>query len=464
MRFLKQIMAAVSAVILGTAAAAAQGLIRDTEIERVLRNYADPLIVAAGLEPDSVDMYLVNDIGFNAFVSGGQNVFMNTGAIIIAEDPIEIKGVLAHEIGHISGAHLARFGDAQRSALATMIATMGLGIAAALAGEGAAGAAIMASSQQFAQLDMLSYSRAQEAAADQAALQFLDATGQSGNGLVTTFERFRYQEVMSNQRRMAYFRSHPLSSERIAALRVGVAESDFAEVTDTEEEVRELRRIQAKIIGFMVPPAQTFSRYPETDTSIPARYARATAYYKRGSVDRAREVIQTLIAEEPDNPYFYELEGQILYESGFLEESIAPYRQAVQLMPDAPLIRIGLASALIADGTTDGVEEARIHLLRALTDEENNPYGWYQLSLAYQAQDNIAMAELATAERYFWSGDRIQAYQFASRAQEDLQEGTPGYIRAAQLRAITQPTPREISRANRAERERRNVIPHFELN
>ncbi|PWE17311.1 peptidase M48, Ste24p [Marinicauda salina] len=434
--------------------AAAQGLIRDTEIEAVMRDYADPLVEVAGLSPEAVDIHLVGDMEFNAFVTGGQNIFMHTGAIITADQPNELKGVIAHEIGHIDGAHLARMGGATRGAMATMIGTMAIGLAAALAGEGGAGAAIMASGQQFATLDMLRYTRAQESAADQAALSYLEATGQSADGLISTFERFRYQEVMSNQRRMEYFRSHPLSTERIESMRRRAEDSPYTDVTDSPEEIATLRRIQGKIIGFMAPPAQTFRRYPESDQSIPARYARAVAYYKRGSLDRAREEIASLLEEEPENPYFHELEGQMLYESGRIDDSVAPHRRSIELMPEAPLLRINLAASLIGVGDDEALEEAKTHLRFALSEEPDNPVGWYQLSLAHQALGETAMAELATAERAYALGGEIEAYQFAMRAKEDLERGSPAWIRASEIIAVTQPTEDEIREWNRRQRDR----------
>ncbi len=434
--------------------ARAQGLIRDTEIEAVMRGYADPLIEAAGLEVDAVDFYLISDDSFNAFVTGGQNIFMHTGAIVIADQPAEIKGVIAHEIGHIAGAHIARSQDAQRGAMATMAATVGLGLIAALAGEGAAGAAIIASGPQFATLDFLAYSRTQEASADQAALSYLEATGQSAIGLIETFERFRYQEVLSRQRRMEYFRSHPLSADRIAAMRRRAEASPYWEERDTPEEVATLRRIQGKIIGFLYPPAQTFDRFPPTDTSLPARYARTVAFYKQGRFDRAREEIATLLADEPDNPFFHELDGQMLYESGSIEDSIAPYRRAVELMPEAELIRINLAASLIAAGGEANVEEAKTHLSFALTRDSQNAYGWYQLSLAHQALGETALAELATAERAYHTGNRVDAWNFAQRARAELQEGTPAYIRASELIAVSQPSPQELRRWQEERRQR----------
>jgi len=452
---------AASAIMALTPAATAQqgvSLIRDTEIEGVMREYTDPLLDAAGLNRDSVGLYLVGNNEFNAFVSGGQNIFMHTGTIIIAETPSEIKAVLAHEIGHIEGAHLVRFGDGTRGAMATMIATLGLGIVAALAGSGAGGAAIIASAPQFATLDVMRYTRTQEAAADQAAMTFLERTGQSARGLIATFERFRYQEVMSEARRYEYFRSHPLSSQRIDAMRRRVEASPYADVEESPEEIAELRRIQAKIIGFTVAPAQVFQRYPESDTSLPGQYARAVAYFRQGRLEQARQRLAQLIELEPENPFFHELEGQMLYESGRIADSVAPHRRATELMPDAPLLRVNLAASLIGTSEDDALEEAVSHLRFALAREQENSWAWFQLALAHEALGETAMAQLATAERFFAVGNNMQAFVFASRARDELDRGTPAWVRASELVAVAEPTPQEIRDWNRAERERRNPL------
>ncbi|WBQ13493.1 M48 family metalloprotease [Hyphomonadaceae bacterium BL14] len=454
--FLRRTAAACAALVLASAPAIAQGLVRDAEIEAVMRAYSDPLIEAAGLNLNSVDIYLVGDMEFNAFVTRGQNVFLHTGLIVVAQTPNEIKGVIAHEIGHIEGAHLVRMQQAERSAMATMAAAIGVGIIAALAGAGDAGAAIIASSPQFATLDFMTYTRSQEAAADQAAVRFMTATGQSGRGLVSTFERLAHQERLSFQRRWQYFRSHPLSSDRITALRRNVEASPYADVPDTEEEIATLRRIQAKIIGFMAPPAQTFDRYPESDTSIPARYARAVAFYKQGLMTRAEEVILTLIADEPDNPYFHELHGQMLFESGNIDRAIPPYRRSLELAERQPLLQIGLATALIATGEQASVNEALTLLSQALVAEPDNAFGWFQKSLAHTELGDLAMAELATAERYFAVGDSMHAHLFARRAHDRLDRGTEAWIRSAELLYATEPTAREIREWNRREQTRPN--------
>lgn len=454
-----QVLKTIAAACLCAAATAlpvsAQSLIRDTEIEHMLRDYTDPLLEAAGLEPADVDLYIIADPQINAFVTGGQNIFMHTGTIVEAEVPLQLKGVLAHETGHIAGAHLARVGDAITAAQAPVFLTMGLGLLAALAGEGGAGAALMASSQQFGQLTFLTYSRAQEAAADQAALNYLETTGQSGTGLVEFFERFRYQEVMSQARRFPYFRSHPLSSQRVSALRENVASAEFFEATDSSEDIAHLRRIQAKIFGFTADPQFVFYRYPVEDVSLPARYARAVAYYREALLDDARTEIESLIAEEPENPYFQELYGQMLFETGNVAESIPYHARSVELEPTAPLLRINLAIAMIATEDPAYLQEAEGHLRVALDIEPNNAFAWYQLSIVHERNGDTPLAQLAVAEQAFAVGNKMRALQFAARARMQLEAGTPAWFRATEIEAVSRPTEEEMRRMRREQRRRR---------
>lgn len=300
-----------------------------------------------------------------------------------------------------------------------MLIAAGLGLAAILAGEGQAGAAILAGSQQFAVIDVLAHSRVDEASADQAAAKYLEITGQSPKGLVDFFEKFRYQELLSNSRRYPYFRGHPLSSDRIDKLREIVDESPYKDVKDTPEEIQALIMAQAKLIGFIDAPQTVFSKYPESDTSKPARYARAVAYYRAAELKNALKEIESLIAEEPENPYFYELKGQMLYESGKGEQAIAPFRKAVRLKPKAPLLEIALGQALIEKDTPQSVNEAIKVLKSALQKENTNGFAWYQLSQGYDRIDQPGLAKYAIAEQAFALGDYQRAKSFALRAQQD---------------------------------------------
>ncbi|QNL18584.1 M48 family metalloprotease [Hyphobacterium sp. CCMP332] len=446
MRALIAFFAGIVSVFGFSGSATAQSLIRDTEIEIMLRDYTDPFLVAAGLEPSDVGLYIIADPAINAFVTGGQNIFMHTGTILEATDPLQIKGVLAHETGHIAGAHLARTGEAMNQAAIPMFATLGLGVLAAFAGEGGAAGALMASSQQFGALQFFTYTRTQESAADQAAIRFLEETGNSAEGLMEFFERFRYQEAFSPARRYPYFRTHPLSSARVAALREAVARSPYADQPESPEEIARLERLQAKIYGFMAEPGHVFYRYPESDQSLPARYARSVAYYHDARMAEAREEIESLIAEEPDNPFFYELYGQMLFESGHAAESIQYHQQSVDLMPQAPLLRINLAMSMIATDDDAYLEDAGQHLRVALDIEPDNSFAWYQLSIVHERNGDTARAQLAIAEQSYALGNSGRALQFAVRAAPQLERGTPDWYRANELIGVAQasaPAPGE---------------------
>ncbi|NNC36913.1 MAG: M48 family peptidase [Acidimicrobiales bacterium] len=414
-----------------------QSLIRDTEIEETLRAYTDPILRAANLQSSSVDLFLVNDPSLNAFVTRGQNIFVHTGLILEAETPNQLKGVLAHEAAHIASGHLARRDQSNRSAYGSMLIAAGLGLAAILAGEGQAGAAILAGSTQFGTLDVLAHSRINEASADQAAANYLEITGQSGLGLVQFFEKFRYQEVLSNARRYPYFRGHPLSSDRIDKLREVTSESQFANVEDTDEEAFALIMAKAKLIGFIDAPQTVFSKYPETDSSKPGRYARAVAYYRAADLKNAVKTIDSLIEEEPENPYFHELKGQILYESGKGADAIEPMTEAVRLKPEAALLEIALAQALIEGGTSPQIDQSIDLLKSALRKENTNGFAWYLLSQSYDRKGEPALARYAIAEQSFAMGNYQRARSFAQRAQEGLREHKAQSRRASDIIVIS---------------------------
>ncbi|WP_420432731.1 M48 family metalloprotease [Hyphobacterium sp.] len=451
MRALFALISLSVSMLITAAPAAAQSLIRDTEIEIMLRDYTDPFLEAAGLVPSDVGLYIVADPSINAFVTNGQNIFIHTGMLLEAENPLQVQGVLAHETGHIAGAHLARTGEAMNQAAIPMFATLGLGVIAALAGEGQAGAALMASSQQFGALQFFTYTRTQESSADQAALRFLEATETSPAGLMQFFERFRYQEAFSPARRFPYFQTHPLSSARVTSLRESVATSPFIDAEPDAEEVERLERLQAKIYGFMAEPGHVFYRYPVTDQSLPARYARAVAYYRDAQMPQARREIESLIEEEPDNPFFQELYGQMLFESGFADESIDYHQRSVDLMPQAPLLRVNLAMSMIASEDPQHLDAAGQHLRVALDIEPDNSFAWYQLSIVHERNGDTPRAQLAIAEQAFSLGDNGRAMQFAARARPQLEAGSVDWFRAGELMAVAQASmsPDEARRPRR---------------
>ncbi|VAV93337.1 Putative Zn-dependent protease, contains TPR repeats [hydrothermal vent metagenome] len=417
------------------------GQVRDAEIEALMREFSDPIFEAAGLRPEDVRIYVINDPTMNAFVTGGQNMGLHTGIILTSNTPNELKGVIAHETGHMSGGHLARQSDAMKKAARPMILTMGLGILAAAAGEPRAAAALMASAQQFGTLTFFTHSRIQEAAADQAAANFMEATGQSGKGLIKFYQRFNYGEVMSGSKRYPYFRTHPLSSKRIDSLINEVGSAPHANAVDSPSDIFRFAMAKAKIIGFLNP--QRIQRdYPDEDQSLPAKYARAIATYLDADTKQALQKIDELIKIEPENPYFNELYGQVLFESGRAKEAISYHQRAVDLAPKSPLLRLNLAQAMIATDTKENLELAYDHLQYVLRLEPDNSFAWYALSLLHEKAGNIGLAKLATAEQAYILHDYGRALGFAQRAKIDLRPNTPQWRRANDILLVIAADPR----------------------
>jgi predicted Zn-dependent protease len=320
---------------------------------------------------------------------------------------------------------------------------MGLGVLAALAGAPDAAAGLVGSANYFGTLGAMGYSREQEGRADQAGANLLDRAGISGKGIVEFFEKFRYQEVFQEARRYAYFRSHPISSSRIEALRHRVEGSPHYDKSDDPEALAQHAIMRAKLDGFLNPTI-AITKYGEKDTSYPARYARAIAYYQMKQADQALKAIQALIEEQPENPYLWELKGQVLFEFGRAAEAEAPQRKSVALMPEAPLLRINLGQTLIALDDEAKVEEGVAELKKALTQENDNAVAWRLLAQAYDKQGKDGLARLATSEYFFALRDSTQARVFAMRARDMLDKDTPEWRRATDIVLTSKPSREDL--------------------
>jgi predicted Zn-dependent protease len=424
------------------APAAAQGIsiLRDAETEHVLKSYEAPLLVAAGLDPAAFHMYIVNDNSVNAFVAEGQNMFIQTGMILFVKTPNEMIGVMAHETGHMAGGDLTRGRDAMAKASVPMLVGMLAGIVAAALGAGMGGMAIMAAGQDIAMSQFMTFSRSQEATADQRGIKYLNATHQSGRGMQRTFERFANEEAMASTQRFAG--DHPAARDRVVALQELVEASPYKDVKDNPEVQHELEMIQAKLRGFVMPVESVLQRFPPSDQSKQARYARAMAYFRKPDRDKALAEINSLIKEEPNNPYFYETLGQIYVAMAQPDKGIAPYQKAVDLMPTEPLLRVALAGAQLATDRPALAQPALENLKVALDQQNDDPFAWWQESQAYGKLNNVPMAQLATAELNFAVGNMPNANRFASLALGKLKAGTPEWQRANDIVSVTRPTRR----------------------
>ncbi|MGE3929848.1 MAG: M48 family metalloprotease [Hyphomonadaceae bacterium] len=456
-RFLKSVrtgaLAALTAALsmaATSAPASGQNVIRDSEIEETLRIYTDPLLRAAGVVPEDVSLYLIDDDSLNAGVTGGQNILINTGLIMAADNPNEIMGVLAHEVGHIAGGHLARSREAMNQSMRPAFISLGLGVLAIAAGAPDAGAALISGAGTFAQGNFVRHTQVQESAADQAAAGYLESTGQSGRGLVSFFGNLRRYEFQVRNL-PPYVLSHPFSSDRMEALRQRVQTSPHYAADDTADNLRRFEFMQAKLVGFTRSRGQTLARYPLTDTSQPARYARAVAYYRASELPEARAELNSLLEESPDNPFYHELMGQILFENGRAEEALPYHRRALELEPNDALLLTNLARSLTSARRRAGAEEAVALLTRATQIEPDNAFAWRELAQARELMGQRGLAELASAEQNYAMRNYPAAVSFAERARRTLEQNTPSYQRASDIAIFAGEEVREIE-----ERERRS--------
>jgi len=465
--FFARLLAFLAAIMLTVQPVAAQNIsvLRDAETEKLLQDMVDPLAAAAGLGEGAVDVVLLNDNSINAFVAGGQRIYVHSGLINAADSANEVQGVLAHEIGHITGGHINRFSEGAGNATRITLLSTLLAVGAALAGGGEAAMGVLAAGQQAAMGSFLSFSRVQEASADAASVEFLECAGVDGAGLITFFgklQNLEYRHRIRQDEDAGYARTHPLTGDRIARLEDALAHrpssdgppadlvAEFEQVTGNdgaqviEREPGECRnsplptadletrfqRAKAKLFGYLAEPARTFNAYPEYMTGAPARYARAYAYHQQAKVDEALAEVNALIEIDPEDPYFLELKGQILLESGRVLEAIPPLREATRMTGSNPLIASSLGHALIATEDSAYLDEAEQVLRAAVGRDHENPFAWYQLGVVYGQRGDIPRARLASAEQQVMQGNYEGALINAQAAENNLPTGSPDWIRA----------------------------------
>jgi predicted Zn-dependent protease len=427
--------------------------LRDTEAEQLLREYTRPILRAAGLEKQNIQIVIINDGAFNAFVADGRRIFVNYGAMMQSETPNQIIGVLAHETGHLAGGHLAKMREQMAQAQTQMIIAMLLGAGAMVAGARGGnsnsglsniGAAAVAGPQEMIRRTLISYVRQQEENADRAGVKFLTATGQSPKGMYETFKRFTNDSLFAARGADPYLQSHPMPADRVAALEEFAHSSPYWDKKD--DPALQLRHdmVRAKISGFMERQDTVYRRYPMSNDSLPSRYAHAITTYLHGDLRSALAQIDGLIQLQPNNPYFYELRGQALLEGGKPAEAIAPLRKAVALSNNAPLIEMLLGQALVATDNKAVTEEAIAILRAAVARETEAPLGYSQLAMAYGRKGDYAQADLASAQAAFLRGDNKTARELASRAKTRFAVGTPGWVKADDIVAA-KPLPGQNS-------------------
>jgi predicted Zn-dependent protease len=430
--------------------ACAQEVLRDAETESFFRDMSAPIIAAAGMDPHNVDVVLLNDGEINAFVAGGQTVYINSGLFEAADHAEEIQGVFAHELGHIVGGHVIRSGEGTKPAMNITILSLLLGAAAAAAGQPEAGMGIFMAGETAAMGKYLAFSRAQEATADAASVKFLSAAGISGRGSVEFFkklENYEYRAGFHRTEDAEFYSTHPMTADRLTTLQDAFEHDPAWSKPENPDLQRRFLRIKAKLYGYLADPQQVLIAYPEYMNDVPAHYARAYAYHKQAFMDKALAETDAILAQEPDDPYALELKGQVLLESGHPQDAIAPLRRAVELTQNQPLIATTFGHALLATEDPAHFAEAERVLKAAVAKDHDNPFGWYELGVVYEAEGDTPRARLASAEQLQMEGHFAESLRNAQAAEATLPQGSPDWLRAQDIamssRAMIERAPKK---------------------
>ena len=412
-------------------------VLRDTETELMFKQMARPLIIAGGLDPNSVNVALLNDPEINAFVARGQTVYVQSGLLEDADNVNQLQGVVAHELGHVIAGDAIRSEQGEKQALGISILSLVLGAVALAAGGGEAGIGIMQAGERAALGEFMAFTRGQEATADATGARLLSKAGISGKGMLDFFSKLQNLEYrLAIYSKDSFDRDHPLSSERIQALGQTLrTDPSWSKPTDPELEAR-FQRVKAKLLGY-VNPKQAVLKYPESDQSIPAHYARAYAYHLGGYPDKAVSEADALLAKDPHDPFFLELKGQILLEGGKPQEAIPVLREATRRSGEAPMIAAMLGHALVATEDPKNFVEAKQILKVAVNRDNEDPFAWYQLGIIYDREGDQARASLATAERSNLQNDPKMALANAQMAMKGIPAGTPDYLRAQDIAMVS---------------------------
>jgi predicted Zn-dependent protease len=448
----RRLMLGLALLLAAAQPAAAQQSLRDSETEKLFADMSKPLIEAAELNPRNVKFVLINNPEINAFVAQGQVVYLHTGLITSADNANQVQGVIAHELGHVAGGHVLRSAEGARQATGITLLSLVLGGLAMAAGAGEAAMGALALGQQAALGTFLAFNRAQETSADLAGAAYLSKAGVSGHGLIEFFKKLQNQEFrLAIFATHSYDRTHPLSSERVASLNeVFTKDPAWKRPTDPALEAR-FQRVRAKLIGYISDKEAVLRTYPPSDRSVPAHYARAYAYHRMGDRDRALREADALLATAPEDPFYLELKGQILLESGRPAEALEPLRAAVARAPDQPMIQAMLGHALIATDQGSNLPEAERVLKASIGRDNEQPFAWYQLGVIYDRKGDQPRAALATAERYSLEGNPKLALVSAERALRGIPAGTPDHIRAQDIAMVSR-TAVEKDKKNRRDR------------
>ncbi len=443
-----RLLAVLTALLLALAPISAHAqqirLITDAETQTMIEDFARPLLKAAGINPRNVSVNIVNDRRFNAFVVESGDMYINYGTILDAATPNELKAVLAHEIGHLAGGHLRRLREqsevAQRVRAISM--ALGIGVLAAASGNDQSGelgemvSAFIMGSSAATQNNFMAYRQSEESAADAAALKFLERTKQSATGLTEVLNRLQRNQS-SSAGAAGYLRTHPLAEDRLNQTQNRAAGSPFRNKRDSAADIQRLEMVKAKLTGYLERTQTVLNRYPNSDKSLPARYARAIAGYRAGAGPAAVKQMAALASANPSNPNLQELLGQMLFETGQATAALQPLARAVKLAPNEIEYRLIYGAALSDTGRAKDLNEAIIQLSRATQMDSGSARAFSLLSRAYGRAGRTGEADLAAAEAAFLRRDMRLARGLAKKAQQNLPQGSPAWLRADDILALS---------------------------
>ena len=420
-------------------------VLSDTEIGATLQAYARPLLIAGGMQPDSVAIRMVVDDSMNAFATQGNNIYFHTGLLLRARNSNEVIGVMAHEIGHVAGGHVIMVASDMAAPNAISLLATLLGVAVGVAsGNPEAGMAVLMGGQRAAIGSFLSFSRGQESRADQFALRVLNDTHQSARGLHDFFERLAGEERLVTTNQDPYVRTHPLNRDRMTSIDAAMQMSRYTDVPLDPELERQHKRLIAKLFAFLKPQITTLQKYPESDKSIEGRYARAIAYYRRGQFDQAMPLVDSLLADAPKDPFFWQIKGDMQLSRSKVEDAVVAYREALKYLPDAPEILTSLAHASVESGKPEYAGEAQAALKRALAIDPENPTAWDMLARSYAQNNEVGLSAYAAAERAILLGQFGDVARYSNQAEKLLEKDTPTWYRLQDIKVLAQNYLREM--------------------
>jgi len=408
--------------------------IRDAEIENDLKEWEMPVWRAAGLSPDALHIILIDDDQINSFVAGGQNIFVYTGLLTRSDDANQVIGVLAHETGHIAGGHLARMPGAIEKAEIPQVVGMIVGAAAGVLGGQPGAMQVGSAAGGMTSLStFLTFSQTQERSADQAAVTFLNRTGQSPRGLLQFMQKLQSEEFVNGIQEIPWLMTHPLTEDRITFLERATKESKYADSPEPPDYKLEHARMVGKLIGFLWPTPRVFQKFPPSDQSVEAVYARAIAYHRLGDEAEAQAGIDALLKQAPNDPYYNELKGQFYFEAGNVAAAVGPYEAANRDLPKNPLIETEMAQAMIETGDAKYDDAASTALHDSAIGDPDDPLTWHLLATVDGRRGDLNDAALDLAEEAYANGDYKSAKAQAKHAQTLFPAGSRGAIRAQDI-------------------------------